>query len=110
MHMTAEQRRDRAEQRRSPRRAASVRCLLADGHVDRYTTISDLSATGARVETAGPPAVGAAISVSFELQRPVEAQGRVVWRSEGYRGRGGVIGVAFEHVSSPDALAAFVAG
>ena len=101
----------RDEQRRSPRKSATVRSWLADGLVERYTVMCDLSAGGARVATAGPPAVGREVAISFRLSDlgdEVRASGRVVWRTEGYMGRGGVIGVEFAKVLPPDAIAAYV--
>jgi hypothetical protein len=86
--------------------------MLGDGAVERHTVLSDLSATGARIATAGPPAVGRSIRLVFDLaaQRDVEAHGRVVWRTQGFGGRGGLVGVVFERVSAPEAIAAFVRG
>src|SRR5688572_2364473 len=101
----------REEQRKSQRKSTVARCWLADGAVDRYTLLSDLSVSGARVATAGPPPVGCSIALTFRLPESdaeVRASGRVVWRSEGFGGRGGVIGVEFGEVSETRAIAAFV--
>jgi hypothetical protein len=38
----------------------------------------------------------------------VRAEARVVWRSEGFRGRGGVMGVQFVSISGADEIAAYV--
>jgi hypothetical protein len=102
---------ERVEQRRTPRRAAGLRCTLEDGFVERHTVLSDLSVGGARVATAGPPPIGRPISLTFELgdgRSIIEARGAVVWRSEGLGGRGGFVGIAFDELSEPAAVAAFV--
>lgn len=39
---------------------------------------------------------------------PLVATGRVVWRAEGFRGRGGVMGLAFDSVSEAHALNSFI--
>jgi hypothetical protein len=99
------------EQRSSPRRTVLLRCRIdgssTDG-VERHTRIADLATGGARIFTASPPALGEILTVSFRLTDAgpqIDTQARVVWRSEGFRGRGGVIGVEFVTVSDPDALA-----
>lgn len=88
----------------------AVRCRLGDGAVDRYAQLADLSEGGARVVTAGPPAPGTRLSLTFKLDdnEVIEAFARVVWRSEGFHGRGGLMGVQFESVSAPGVLAAFL--
>jgi hypothetical protein len=38
----------------------------------------------------------------------VRATARVIWRTEGFRGRGGVIGVQFEEVDGAAEIASFI--
>ncbi len=99
-----------------------LRCWVIDTNVERFVALADVSQRGARVLTATPPGVGERVELRFELptelptgpRAPVAgadtviAQGRVVWRAEGFRGRGGVMGLAFESVSRDDALADFI--
>lgn len=101
----------RSEQRVCPRRVSSAPCWVKSGDVERYAKLADVSASGARVVTAAPPKVGETLSLAFsvaEFASPVAAEGRVVWRSAGFGGRGGIMGVAFSRVSSPALLRAFV--
>ena len=101
----------RVEQRTSRRRSVPLRCWLSDGVVERYASLADVSLDGARVVTVSPPAVGATVSLRFRLQAngaEVRAIARVVWRAEGFRGRGGVVGVHFANVVGAEAIAAFV--
>ncbi|MBI5508149.1 MAG: PilZ domain-containing protein [Deltaproteobacteria bacterium] len=102
----------RQEQRHGRRRAALLRCWLSDGAVERYTSLADVSLEGARVATVAPPPVGAVVTLRFR-PRPqggvVEAVARVVWRTEGFRGRGGVVGLHFVEVTGMQDLAALVA-
>jgi hypothetical protein len=101
----------RAEQRANRRRNVPVRCWVSDGDVDRFASLADISLDGARLFTAAPPVVGRRVSLRFSL-RPrgaeVRAEARVVWRSEGFRGRGGVVGVQFASISAADEIAAYV--
>jgi hypothetical protein len=102
------------EHRIGRRCAVLLRCRLTDDShepVERFTRMSDLGAGGARILTAAPPAVGQTLTLRFRLDAQgieIVARARVVWRSEGFRGRGGVIGVAFMAVSDPAALARFL--
>ncbi len=109
-------RRAEEEQRSAPRRAVLLRCRVQEGGeepVQRFTRIADLSVTGARILTASPPDVGEILTLSFQLSERgprIDAEARVIWRSEGYRGRGGVIGVAFIALQNAAALERFVEG
>lgn len=101
----------RVEQRAHLRRAAPLRCWLAGSGVERFTRLSDLSLDGARILTAAPPTVGEQVRVRFKLPptgREVSAAGRVVWASEGFRGRAGVLGVEFAEVAGAGDIVAFV--
>jgi hypothetical protein len=101
----------RVEQRAHRRCKGACRCWLSDGTVDRFASIADVSLDGARVFTAGPPPVGAAVGLRFRLRDTgvqVRATARVIWRTEGFRGRGGVIGVQFEEVDGADEIASFI--
>lgn len=100
------------EQRGSVRKQAKLRCWVIDKNVERYVSLADLSASGARVMTATPPSVGERVELRFDLPsalEPLVAQGRVVWRAEGFRGRGGVMGLAFDSVSGSQELDSFIA-
>jgi hypothetical protein len=101
----------RVEQRASRRRNVPLRCWLSDGVVDRYAALADVSLDGARVVTVAPPPVGTTVALRFRLQAngaDVRAVARIVWRTEGFRGRGGVVGVHFANVVGAEAIAAFV--
>lgn len=103
------------EQREGKRRAVLIRCRLQGSHdaVERFTRIADLGPGGARIFTATPPGVGELLAITFRLSSAgatVVTEARVVWRSEGYHGRGGVIGVEFVTVSDPDAVQRFLEG
>lgn len=55
--------------------------------------------------------VGASLGLRFTLGdsgEEIRAKARVVWRSEGFRGRGGVIGVQFTSVTGADEIAAYI--
>ncbi len=99
------------EKRRGQRRTLWVRCWVQDGLAERYAHLADIGEGGARVMTAGPPAVGERLQLRFLLAADtIEAQARVVWRIEGQGGRGGAMGVEFLVVSAPAELKAFVRG
>ena len=101
----------RLEQRASRRRELPARCWVDDGSVERYASLADISVNGARVLTASPPQVGRTVALRFRLQprgAEVRAEARVVWRSEGFGGRGGVMGVQFSALSRADEVAAYV--
>ena len=85
------------QRRAHPRRPAAARCVVSDGIVERHTRLADLSSAGARIATAIPPEVGAQIQLVLlpGLGDPIVLNAIVVWRSEGFRGRGGVMGVRF---------------
>lgn len=88
-----------------------LRCWVIDKHVERFVSLADLSTQGARVLTATPPSVGERVELRFDLPSSVEtliAKGRVVWRAEGFRGRGGVMGLAFDSVSAASDLESFI--
>jgi len=88
-----------------------VRCWVSDGEVDRYASLADISLDGARLFTAAPPVVGRRVTMRFLLRAKgteVLAEARVVWRSEGFRGRGGVMGVQFLSISGADEIVAYV--
>ena len=73
--------------------------------------LADISLDGARLFTAAPPVIGRRVSMRFLLRAQgieVRAEARVVWRSEGFRGRGGVMGVQFLSISGADEIAAYV--
>lgn len=96
--------------RRGPRTAVNARIWLSDGRVQRFTRMVNVSVGGARVVTACPPPVGAVMSLSFQLSPdlpPISGQGVVVWRVEGHRGRGGVVGLEFLHVDNPELISQF---
>ena len=100
-----------SEQRANPRRDVSIRCRVLACDIERFTRIVDLSCGGARVVTATPPGVGTRLGLRFAL-RPggaeVEATAIVIWRVDGFRGRGGLMGVEFQAVSNPSEIADFV--
>ena len=99
------------EQRHHVRRSTPLRCWLVDGKAERFVSLADLSLSGARVLAAAPPEVGERVVLRFNLPTspvPVVANARVVWRAEGFRGRGGVLGLAFDSVSEVAALSAFI--
>ena len=107
----SESRQRRSEQRVNRRRNVPVRCWVSDGEVDRYASLADISLDGARLLTAAPPSVGRRVSMRFSLRSKgaeVRAEARVVWRSEGLCGRGGVMGVQFVSISGADEIAAYV--
>ncbi len=88
-----------------------MRCWVSDGTVKRYASLSDLSLDGARILTAAPPMIGVSLGLRFKLRdsgEEVRAKARVIWRSEGFRGRGGVIGVQFTNVTGADEIAAYI--
>lgn len=61
--------------------------------------------------TAAPPAVGVNVDIKFSLTDGVEevrAKARVIWRSEGYRGRGGVMGIKFTDISGAEQIEAYM--
>ena len=63
------------------------------------------------MQMAAPPDVGDEVAVRFRPRAndaEVQAVGTVVWRSAGFRGRGGVIGVQFARVEDVPALLAYV--
>ena len=79
--------------------------------MDRYASLADISLDGARLFTAAPPLVGRRVSLRFLLRArgvEVRAEARVAWRSEGFRGRGGVMGVQFVSISGADEIVAYV--
>lgn len=99
------------EQRYHERRATPLRCWIVDAKAERFVSLVDLSLSGARVLAAAPSEVGERVVVRFTLPTspvPVVATARVIWRAEGFRGRGGVMGLAFESVSEVAALTAFI--
>ena len=99
------------EQRHHERRATPLRCWIIDSRAERFVSLADLSLSGARVLAAAPPEVGERVVLRFTLPTspvPVVATAKVVWRAEGFRGRGGVMGLAFESVSEVAALTAFI--
>lgn len=92
----------RVELRASERRPTQLRCWVGDQVVDRFVSACELSAAGARLVTATPPRVGERITVRFDVPGsapPAPLRARVVWRTEGFRGRGGVMGIAFDEPS-----------
>jgi hypothetical protein len=102
---------NRPEQRAAPRRGSPVRCWAGDGTIERFASLADISRDGARLYTALPPAPGEIIDLRFRLAAAgaeVHAQARVVWRAEGPRGRGGVIGVSFIAVEGIEEIARYV--
>jgi hypothetical protein len=99
------------EERRCRRRSAPLRCWLSDGLVERYASLADISTDGARIGTVSPPALGSTVMLRFCLRtggEEIHAVARVVWRAEGFRGRGGVVGVHFTNIVGAEAIAAFV--
>ncbi len=101
----------RPEQRASRRKVVPVRCWIVDGKVERYASLADISLDGARLLTASPPLVGTTVTMRFRLHckgNEVSAEARVVWRSEGFRGRGGVMGVEFISLTGTDEIVAYV--
>lgn len=95
------------------RRPAPLRCWVIDAKAERFVQLVDVSLSGARVLAAAPPEVGDRVVLRFQLPTSsplVVASGRVVWRAEGFRGRGGVMGLAFESVNEVAALGAFIDG
>jgi hypothetical protein len=99
------------EQRAAVRRPAPLRCWIIDAKAERFVQLADLSLSGARVLAAAPPEVGERVVLRFQLPTsslPIVCRAHVVWRAEGFRGRGGVMGLAFESVSEVAALAAFI--
>ncbi|MEZ4271667.1 MAG: PilZ domain-containing protein [Myxococcota bacterium] len=94
---------ERSSRRSGPRRTTSARCRINDGDIERFTRLMDVGAGGIRVRTAKPPDIGAEVGVRFSLRddgQEVQATGRVVWRGEGFHGRGGVMGVVFTTVEN----------
>lgn len=101
------------EQRASVRKQTPMRCWLIDATAERYVSLADLSLQGARVLTATPPGVGERVVLRLSLpvsNEPLIVTGRVVWRAEGFRGRGGVMGLAFDTVSESRVLRRYVNG
>lgn len=94
------------------RRATGVSCCVRETHVERWARLADLSESGARVFTEVPPPVGTSLNVSFQLSEEgpkIEGMARVVWCSQGYGGRGGVMGIEFTKLSSVEVISQFVA-
>ena len=82
-----------------------LRCWLIDATAERYVSLADLSRDGARVLTSTPPSVGEHVELRVSLPgEPLVVTGHVVWRAEGFRGRGGVMGLAFDSISATSAL------
>ena len=101
----------RVEQRAHPRCGVNVRCWISDGRVQRYATLVDISMGGARVATAAPPPVGGLVTMKFSLSddsAPIEADARIVWRAQGFRGRGGVMGLHFTGVADLSGIQAYL--
>lgn len=101
----------RPEKRTTARRHGVLRCRVADASLVRFARLTELSYAGARVLTALPPRVGAEVTVRFRIGRqtsPIEASGVVVWRSDGFLGRGGVMGVRFVDISDERALTRYL--
>jgi hypothetical protein len=102
------------ELRASYRRPTQLRCWASWGLVERFVMMADLSAEGARIQTAKPPNIGETVTVRLLLPvgddpQDIILRGRVVWRSEGYRDRGGLMGLAFERMGTAPEIAAYVA-
>ena len=101
----------RVEQRHSRRRRAFIRCWVNDALARRYVRLIDVGLEGARVELALPPPVGDEVEIRFAF-RPggvvVRARGEVVWRTMGFRGRGGVMGVRFVEIDGGEVVADFL--
>jgi len=99
------------EMRSSPRRSAQVRVRISEPDMVRYTLLADIGMGGARLVTAAPPAIGQKLGLRFRLRAEgpdVSAEAVVVWRSEGLRGRGGLVGVEFASVSDLGEIIAFL--
>jgi hypothetical protein len=91
---------------------APLRCWLIDATAERYVSLADLSLDGARVLTLAPPGVGEKVVLRLDNVpgEPLVVTARVVWRAEGFRGRGGVMGLAFDSVSESPVLKQVVDG
>lgn len=99
------------ENRASKRRPTAAGCRIFDGRILRYTHLVDIGLGGVRVLTAGPPEVGTTVELRFELlpvTGAIEATGRVVWRTAGFGGRGGVMAIEFSHVAGASRISHFV--
>lgn len=99
------------EKRGAERRSANIRTWVQDPFVRRLTRIVDISLSGARILTAHPPKVGTRLSLLFQLSpdgAKIEARAVVIWRSDGFAGRGGVMGIQFSWVSHPQEISNFV--
>ncbi len=78
---------------------------------ERFVSLADLSLDGARVLTLAPPGVGEKVELRLKLPGdPLVVTAHVVWRAEGFRGRGGVLGLAFDSVSENPVLQQVVDG
>ena len=88
-----------------------LRCWLIDATAERFVALADLSLDGARVLTLAPPGVGERVVLRLDLPGdPLVVNAHVVWRAEGFRGRGGVMGLAFDSVSETPVLKQVVDG
>lgn len=85
------------EKRRFSRSSVWLRCWVRDDAVRRYACIEELSAGGARIVTAMPPAKGVTVEILFPVRdgEPVWIPAQIIWRTAGFQGRGGVMGVRF---------------
>jgi len=109
--MVDEERIPEPTSRRTQKRiAAEFRCTIFDGEVKRYARVANLSAGGARIITAAPPAIGKTVTLTIFLaptKKEITSRAVIVWRAEGIHGRGGFIGVRFDDISDRDAIVAF---
>jgi len=84
---------------------------VVDDIASRYVRLLDVCIGGARVEMVMPPEVGGQVQMRFQLraeESPICATGTVVWRTAGFRGRGGVMGVHFMQVDGVSTIRSYV--
>jgi hypothetical protein len=88
---------EQREKRRFMRSSVWLRCWVRDESVRRYACIEELSAGGARIVTAMPPQKGVTVEIQFPVPngQSVWVAAQVIWRTAGFQGRGGVMGVRF---------------
>lgn len=82
------------------------------GGIERFARLADVSEDGVRVLTAAPPAVGERVSLRFKLPPvgdEVEAEARVMWRSEDVESRAGSMGLRFDRLLGREAIQAYSA-
>ncbi len=120
---------DRPSRRSSSRINLRARCWIDDGQVERYSRLVDLGNGGVRISTTRPQPVGTVVRIRFDLAtrfipemgiqnetgmksernfKTVYASGRIIWRTEGFFGRGGLAGIEFIDVQGSSVISSFL--